>query len=195
MRRGIDLRSGRWPWISSRVLQRSFARHAPNCHLLTLLAAASENAVVSAPDTLWAATLTIPSVEVPTTAVVGLAASSGIRFVADAALRDSLIVWPGRLRDQLVNQEESWRFVVEEFTPILRRSGDIRSAFELVGAWSDLPPDRASAPIRVRNGEELRNVLAERRMNADLVLDDYVTLATHMAWLADAVRSELGRAP
>jgi len=164
-------------------------------HLLALLDSASEGALVTTPDTLWAATMTIPSVEIPTTAVVGLAGSGGIRFVPNAGLRDSLIVWPGRVEDRLGNQEESWRFVVEEFTPTLRRSGDVRGAFDLVGGWSGLPADRAAIPIRVRNGEELRNVLGERRMNAVLVLEDYVTLAAHMEWLARAVQSEVSRVP
>lgn len=186
-----ELRAARPVLLAEAEDQRRIS--AATSHLLMLLGSASENAVVTAPDTLWAATLTIPSAEVPTAAVVGLAGSSGIRFVSDAALRDSLIVWPGRVEDRLGNQGESWRFVVEDFTSILRRSGDIRVAFELVGEWSGLPPDRASVPLRVRNGEELRNALAERRMNADLVHGDYLDLASYMGWLADAVQSELGR--
>ena len=188
-----ELLAARRGVLSQAEEQRGIADAAS--HLLTLLDGAPEGALVTAPDTLWAATMTIPSVEIPTTAVVGLAGSGGIRFVPDAGLRDSLIVWPGRVEDRLGNQEESWRFVVEEFTPTLRRSGDVRGAFDLVGGWSGLPAGRGAAPIRVRNGEELRNVLAERRMNAVLVLDDYVTLATHMEWLAEAVRSEVSRVP
>ena len=164
-------------------------------HLLSLLDGAPDGQVVTAPDTLWAAALTIPTIEVPTTAVVALLGSGGIRFVSDANLRDSLIVWPGRLEDRLGNQAESWRFVVEELSPTLRRSGDIRGALELVGGWSELPASRDVDPVRIRNGEELRNVLAERRMNASLVLEDYVVLATYMEWLANEVQAEMGRVP
>ncbi|MBT8460978.1 MAG: hypothetical protein KJO44_00540 [Gemmatimonadetes bacterium] len=164
-------------------------------HLLSILDAAQEGQVVAAPDTLWAAALTIPTIEVPTTAVVALLGSGGIRFVSDAELRDSLIVWPVRLDDGLANQRESWRFVVEELSPTLRRSGDVRRALDLVGAWSELPATRSVDLVRVRNGEELRNVLAERRMNASLVLRDYVEIAGHMEWLANAVRVEMGGPP
>lgn len=70
-----------------------------------LLGSASENAVVTAPDTLWAATLTIPSAEVPNAAVIGLAGSSGIRFVADVGLRDSLIVW---CKETISSSRRTW---------------------------------------------------------------------------------------
>ena len=163
--------------------------------LMRLISAVAEGEVVETPDTLWAATLTVPEGVVPTVAVDALASTGALAYVRSRTLRDSLGAWPSQVVDDLANQNEQWRFVTEEFSPLVRGKGDMREAFGLVRPWyrQDIPPARTPSTVRVTRELELLNALAERAMNADLSSGDYEGLSNHSTALARSIEQELAR--
>lgn len=163
--------------------------------LMRLISSVSEGELVETPDTLWAATLTVPEGVVPTVAVDALASTGALAHVRSRTLRDSLGAWPSQVVDDLANQGEQWRFVTEEFSPLVRRKADVREAFGLVRPWyrREIPAARTVSTVRVIRERELLNALAERAMNADLSRGDYEGLSRHSTALARSIEHSLAR--
>lgn len=163
--------------------------------LIRLVTSVAEGESVLTPDTLWAAALSAPDVAVATAAVEALASAGTLAHVERRSLRDSLGAWPSYLSDALANQEEQWRFVTEEFGPILRSRADLRTGFSLVRPWvrQEVPATHVASMVRVVRDLEVTNALAEREMNAAMTRGDYEDLSRHTLALASSLGSALAR--